>query len=267
MNIPTTRQLVDLSGKKFLVIGGARTLGHDMATALAEFGAEGIVTSRNEASAVTAAQKISAATGSTIHGLALDAGDESAVRAGIASAIATLGRIDILINNVGGGIKAEPRLEIRPLEAWEAVQRVNVTAPFLVCKHVAPGMIAQRSGSIINIASIAGLIGRDRRVYPAEMPAQSIDYAAAKGAIIAMTRDLAAYLGPHGVRANVISPGGFERGQPPAFIHAYSDKTPLRRMGRDGVDLKGAAVFLASEAAAFVTGHNLVVDGGFSTWQ
>ncbi|MEO6906909.1 MAG: SDR family oxidoreductase [Abditibacteriaceae bacterium] len=98
-------------------------------------------------------------------------------------------------------------------------------------------------------------------------PPQPIDYAAAKAAIIGMTKDLAAYLGPNGIRVNAISPGGFERGQPEKFIEAYSDKTPLKRMGRDGIDLKGAAVFLASEASAYVTGHNLVVDGGFSMWQ
>jgi NAD(P)-dependent dehydrogenase (short-subunit alcohol dehydrogenase family) len=128
-------------------------------------------------------------------------------------------------------------------------------------------MKKQGSGSIINIASIAGIIGRDRRVYPVEMPMQSTDYAAAKAGVIGLTRDLAAYLGPAGVRVNAISPGGFERGQLKEFIEAYSDKTPLRRMGRDGIDIKGAILFLSSEASAYVTGHNLVVDGGFTICQ
>lgn len=109
--------------------------------------------------------------------------------------------------------------------------------------------------------------GRDRRVYPEGMAPQPIDCAAAKAAIIEMTKDGAAFLEPDGIRVNVISPDGFERGQPEKFIEAYSDKTPMKRMGRDGIDLKGAAVFLASEASTYVTGHNLVVGGEFSMWQ
>ena len=99
------------------------------------------------------------------------------------------------------------------------------------------------------------------------MNGQPIDYAAAKAGIIGMTKDLAGLLSPMGICVNAISPGGFERGQPAGFIRDYSDRTPLGRMGRDGLDLKGAAVFLASAASDYVTGHNLVVDGGFSIWH
>lgn len=271
MRHPTVRQLFDLTGKKFLVVGGARTLGFDMALALAEAGAGGVVTSRSLEQAVAAAAKLTELTGGTVHGLALDAGDESSVQTGVAATIERVGQIDILVNNVGGGgggaKSASAKFEERPLAAWETMQRTNVTAPFLVCKHVAAGMIARRSGSIINVASIAGLVGRDRRMYPEGMTPQPVDYAAAKAAVIGFTTDLAGYLGPKGVRVNVISPGGFERGQPRAFIEAYSDRCMLGRMGRDGVDLKGSVVFLASEASAYVTGHNLVVDGGFSSWK
>lgn len=271
MNPPSARQLFDLSGKKFLVVGGARNLGCDMAMALAEFGADGVVTSRTQAAAAAAAEKISRATGRTVHGLALDASEESSVQAGVAAALQRLEWIDILINNAGGGgggAKMDSAaIEKRPLEAWETVQRLNVTAPFLVCKHVVAGMIGRHSGSIINIASVAGLVGRDRRVYPEGMMPQPVDYAAAKAAVIGFTTDLAGYLGPRGIRVNAISPGGFERGQPPAFVAAYAERCMLGRMGRDGIDLKGAAVFLASDASAYVTGHNLVVDGGFSRWK
>ncbi len=266
---PTLPQLFDLTGKVFLVAGGARNLGRDMALALAQAGADGILTSRDTASAEATAQEISASTGRRIIGLSLDATDEEDIARVFAAALAQFGQLDILINSVGGGgggAKGAPvALEERPREAWDSLQEANVTAPFLLCKHAARTLSA--GGSIINIASIAGIVGRDRRVYPAGMPPQPIDYAAAKAAIIGMTRDMAAYLGPRGIRVNAISPGGFERGQPQEFIEAYSDKTPLKRMGRDGIDLKGAAVFLASEASAYVTGHNLVVDGGFSIWQ
>ena len=126
-------------------------------------------------------------------------------------------------------------------------------------------MVQQRQGKIINIASIAALVGRDRRMYQCDgMTEQPVDYAAAKAGILGMTRDLAAVLAPYRINVNAISPGGFERGQPAEFVEAYCDRTPLGRMGRDGMDLKGEALFLASQASDYVTGQNLVVDGGFS---
>lgn len=269
--MPTTRELFDLTGRKFLVVGGARTLGRDMALALAESGADGVVTSRRADAAVTAAAEIATATGCQVHGLGLDATNEDEVRTAVASAVARLGRIDILINTVGGGGggtgRAAPQLERRTLKVWEAIQRVNVTALFLVCREIVPLMQARGAGSIINVASIAGGLGRDRRIYPAGMTPQSVDYATAKAAVIGFTVDLAGLVGPHGIRVNAISPGGFERSQPAAFVAAYADRTMLGRMGRDGVDLKGAAVFLASDASAYVTAHNLIVDGGFSRWK
>jgi NAD(P)-dependent dehydrogenase (short-subunit alcohol dehydrogenase family) len=271
MPTPTARELFDLTGRKFLVVGGARTLGYDMALALAESGADGVVTSRQPAAAAEAAARIGAATGRTIHGLGLDACDETAVQTAVGSTRQLLGRIDILITTVGGGGggsgSASARIEERPLAIWESIQRTNVTAPFLVCKHVVPVMQEKGAGSIILVASVAGLVGRDRRIYPAGMTPQSVDYATAKAAVIGFTTDLAACLGPQGIRVNAISPGGFERGQPREFVAAYSDRCMLGRMGRDGVDLKGAAVFLASDASAYITGHNLVVDGGFSCWK
>lgn len=267
--MPTIQQLFNLTDKIFLVAGGARNLGRDMATALAEAGADGIITSRDATSAQTTAREISKETGQKVLSLSLDATVETDVERVFAETIKTMGRLDILINCVGGGgggaKGASTTLEDRPRAAWDSLQEANVTAPFLLCKHAA--RVMGEGGTIINIASIAGIIGRDRRVYPEGMPAQPIDYAAAKAAIIGMTKDMAAYLGPRGIRVNVISPGGFERGQPQKFIEAYSDKTPLKRLGRDGIDLNGAVVFLASEASAYVTGHNLVVDGGFSIWQ
>ncbi len=266
---PTIQELFDLTGKVFLVAGGARNLGRDMAMALAEAGANGVITSRNENNAMTTANEISGATGQKILGLSLDATMENDVVRVFNSIAQNLGEIDILVNSVGGGASqgASTRFEEQPLNEWELLHLANLTAPYLLCKHAAARMKKQGSGSIINVASIAGIIGRDRRVYPPEMAPQSVGYASAKAGVIGLTMDLAAYLGPDGVRVNVISPGGFERGQPQSFIKAYSDKVPLRRMGRDGIDVKGAVLFLASEASAYVTGHNLVVDGGFTICQ
>ena len=122
-------------------------------------------------------------------------------------------------------------------------------------------------GSVINIASMAGVVGRDRRIYSEGMTPNPVAYSAAKAGVIGLTYDVAAYLGPYGIRVNAVSPGGFERNQPGNFIRDYSDLTMLRHMGRQGRDLKGVVVFLASDAAGYITGHNLLVDGGFTRYK
>lgn len=262
----TIHELFNLAGKVFIVAGGARDLGRDMAFALAEAGGDGVLTSRNKSSAEKTSLEISSKTDRKVLGLPLDATIEENIEEVIENTLKEYGRIDVLVNCVGGGASAgsTTKFEERRLTDWEDLHKTNLNSIFLLCKHVVPVMKKQGAGSIINIASIAGITGRDRRVYTDGMAAQSVDYASAKSAIIGLTRDLAAYLGPDGIRVNAISPGGFEREQPQSFIKSYSDKTPLRRMGRDGVDIKGAILFLSSDASAYVTGHNLVVDGGFT---
>ena len=125
------------------------------------------------------------------------------------------------------------------------------------------GSVARLNG----YARYGALVGRDRSVYLGGITPQPIDYAAVKAGVLGFTRDLAAYVGDDNIRVNAISPGGFLRKQPKEFIDAYSKKCVLGRMGHERKDLKGAVVYLASEASAYVTGHNLVVDGGFTVWQ
>lgn len=263
------QELFSLKEKVFLVAGGAHNLGRDISFALAEAGARGILTSRNGESANNTAKEIATATQMKIIGLPLNAMDEGQVKGVFEALINSFGRLDILVNCVGGGAlqRASAKFEEYPLDAWESMHNVNLRTVFLMCRQATSIMKAQRTGSIINIGSIAGIIGRDRRVYPPDMVPQAIGYASAKSAVIGFSRDLAAYLGPFGIRVNTISPGGFERNQPDSFIRSYSDKVPLKRMAKDGIDIKGAALFLASDASSYVTGHNLVVDGGFTTWQ
>ena len=145
---------------------------------------------------------------------------------------------------------------------------VNLNGVFYCSKHtVAKAMKPRQSGVIVNIGSTAGIIGKDRRMYAGTtMGGATLDYHAAKGAVVNMTRDMAVYLAPDNIRVNCISPGGFERGQAANFIDAYSETVPMRRMGVDRKEMKGAVVFLASEASSYITGHNLVVDGGLSAW-
>ncbi len=262
--------LFDLTGKVAVVIGGARDLGHDMAEALAEAGCDILLTSRTASQAREAAERLAAMTGRDARGEALDVRDYSAVEALAQQAFAWKGQVNILVNNVGGTPPGSPGpLFDRTPEDMEALIALNLTGPLFCCKAFGQPMAEQGSGKIVNISSIAGLVGRDRRMYAQNgLSGQPIDYAAAKAGVLGMTRDLAALLAPRGVCVNAIAPGGFGRqGMDEGFVESYADRTPLGRMGRDGYDLKGAVLYLASPASDYVTGQTLVVDGGFSMWQ
>lgn len=265
----SVKELFDLQGKVAVVIGGARDLGYDMAEVLADAGCNVLITSRSQESADTAVNKLQNLYDVSVMGVALDITDHTQVHALATQAGKWQGHVDILINNAGGGLGLLPtNLFERKPEHMSQLINTNLTGTLFSCQAFGPIMVEQKSGSIINIASIAGMLGRNRKMYQKSgLSEQPIDYAAAKAGIIGLTKDLAGFLSPYGVRVNAISPGGFERNQPKAFIDAYSDRTPIGRMGKDGLDLKGAALFLASPASDYVTGHNLVVDGGFSIWH
>jgi gluconate 5-dehydrogenase len=270
MSYPTIHELFDLSDQVALVTGGACNLGFDMALALAEAGADIAITSRSEESAQQSARVIAQQTGRRAAGFACDVRFEDQVSELVAAVIAAFGRIDILVNNAGN-VSSTPEnkpLEQRPVEEWEFTVDVNMKGVFLVSKHVvAEAMKPAYRGVIINLGSVAGMGGKDHRVYHGtHMGGVTIDYAASKGGVINMTREMACALAQYGIRVNCISPGGFERGQPEPFIQQYSHLVPMGRMGEDGKEMKGPVVFLASEASSYVTGINLPVDGGMMAW-
>ena len=253
------KKMFSLEGKLALVSGGAQNFGAEIACGLREMGAEVIITSRHAEKVQAAAQA-----GGYIPEV-LDLTDETSVADLFARIKERFGRLDILVNNAGGHTpEATGILETEPLSAWKTFIDANLTGTFLMLREYARLMMKQKHGSVINIASISSLVGRDRTVYPPGMTPNPFAYTAAKAGVIGLTYDAAAYLGPYGIRVNAISPGGFERNQPEEFIKAYSARTMLGRMGEGGLDLKGAVAFLASDAARYVTGHNLYVDGGFS---
>lgn len=270
MGFPRVQELFDLTGRVAFVTGGARNLGYDMALALAEAGADVVITSRALSNAEKSAAQISEAAGRRTLPLQLDVTKEDEVEAAVDACLKEFDRMDILVNNAGNVVSTPETAPIhkRPFEEWMNTIDVNLTGVFLCSKHVlAKAMIPARSGNIINIGSICGVIGRDRRVYEGtDMGGTTIDYEAAKGGVIAMTRDMAVYLAQYHIRVNCISPGGFFRNQPETFVKAYSDATPMGRMGIDGLEMKGAVVFFASEASSYCTGQNLVLDGGFTSW-
>jgi len=266
----TIHDMFNLSGQVACVTGGARHLGFDMASVLAEAGCDLVITSRQLAHAEAAAEKLRVNYGREVLPLALDVADPAQVKTLAQQAAAWKGRVDILINNSGGSPGPGSNLFERTPEEIRELIGVNLLGTLYCAQEIGRLMVKRRRGKIINIASIAGVLGRDRRVYERlQMRGQPVDYTAAKAGIVGLTRDLAALLSPQGVHVNCISPGGFARENlSPEFIKAYSDRTPLGRMGQQGsADLKGAALFLASAASDYVTGHNLVVDGGFTIWQ
>lgn len=263
---PHVMDLYRLDGRVAMVTGGARNLGLDMAEALAEAGAQVAITSRDPDKARSVADAIAGATEKTVRAYRLDVTDEHQIVGVVAQVIKDFGALDILVNNAGNVQNSAP-LEQRKLDDWNYTFATNSTGTFLCAREAAKHMIERKTGAIINIASISGMIGKERSVYEGtDMVGVTIDYSAAKGSVVNMTRDLACYLGKYGIRVNSISTSGFERGQPESFLTRYKRQHPLGRIGEDGKDIKGAVVYLASEAAAWVTGHNLVLDGGFSAW-
>ena len=261
--------MFDLKGRVAMVTGGARTLGYDGACVLAAAGADLIITSRKLDQAKSTAETICKNYGVDVLPLALDQTLFDQVQTAASQAIAWKGQVDVLLNNAGGGTGNSPAILFeRDPHDIEKMIHLNLTGALWCCREVGRHMAKRHSGKIINIASIAGLLGRDRKMYERnQMLGQPVDYAGAKAGVIGMTKDLAALKAPQGLYVNVISPGGFERDLSDGFVKDFSERTALGRMGRDGIDLKGAILFLASAASDYVVGQNLVVDGGFEIWH
>ena len=250
-----TKQLFDLTGRVAIVTGGSIGLGRQMAEGLAEMGANIVLCARKKQRCEQAAGEL-AKLGVQTLALGCDVKNPDQIREVVGETISRFGHIDILINNAGTSWGA-PVEEMR-LEHWNKVIETNLTGTFLFSQAVGNCMAAQRRGKIINIASVAGLRG-------APPAFQAIGYHASKGGVIAFTKDLACKWGVHNVQVNAIAPGWFPTNMSQIVIErnrdAFLKKIPLGRFGNDQ-DLKGGAVFLASDASNFVTGHVLVVDGG-----
>jgi len=267
MHGTSSRPLFALNGRTIAVTGGAEGLGRCMSEALANAGADIIVTSRTLRRATRAAAEISGTFGGGALGVRLDQCDPASVARFARTAWAWHGRIDVLLNNAGGHAgSGRTDLFRRSWQAIDATITTNLTGVLYCCQQVGVLMARQGFGKIINVASISGLIGRSRAIYHRNKVREpAVDYAAAKAGIIGLTRDLAACLAPYHIQVNTLSPGGFDRGRAPkSFVVDFGRLTPLGRMGRPVDELNGAIVFLASSASDYVTGHNLVVDGGFS---
>ncbi|WCK56828.1 SDR family oxidoreductase [Aneurinibacillus sp. Ricciae_BoGa-3] len=249
-------QLFDLKGKTAIVTGGGRGLGEQIASALSEAGANVVVCSRKIDACVEVSERLKE-NGVRTMALSLDVSNPDDIQRVVDTTMNEFGRIDILFNNSGTSW-GTPSFEM-PLDKWNMVMNVNATGTFLMCQAVGRIMKEQGGGKIINIASVAGLGGVDERVMDA------VGYHASKGAVIALTKDLAVKWAKHNIHVNAIAPGFFPTKMTKGVLamgqNHILDQIPIGRYGSDS-ELKGAALFLASPASNFVVGHVLVVDGG-----
>ena len=263
------KQLFDLTGRVAIITGGSIGLGRQMAEGLAEMGADLVLCARKEERCHQAAEELQQL-GVKAIALGCDVKNPDSIQEMVEATLSQFGRIDVLINNAG--ISWGAPVEDMRFEDWNKVIETNLTGTFLCAQAVGKVMIRQgrgdkgasrnSAGKIINIASVAGLGGA-----PAELPA--IGYHASKGGVISFTKDLACKWASHNIQVNAIAPGWFPTHMSNRVLEHHEElflsHIPLRRFGNEH-DLKGAAVFLASAASNYVTGHVLVVDGGQSAW-
>jgi NAD(P)-dependent dehydrogenase (short-subunit alcohol dehydrogenase family) len=266
-----------LKGRVAIITGGAGLLGVRHGEAIAAAGGVAVLADLSEADAVDRAREIENATGAQALGLSCDVTRRESVEALLAAVTTRFGRVDILVNNAANNPKVErpgrdfSRLENFPLEQWAADVAVGLTGPFL-CAQVIGGVLArQRHGVIVNISSEYGVIAPDQRLYRRDgvaedqQPVKPVSYTVVKAGLHGLTLYLATYWATAGVRVNTITLGGVENAQPAEFLERAASRIPMGRMARPH-DFQGALVYLCSDAAAFVTGANLVVDGGKTIW-
>jgi len=254
------KDLFSCNGKVAVVTGGAGLIGREMVKGFFDFGATVYIVDTNEQKARELA------TDPRIRVLSMDMASEDGVRSAIGSVIDEAGKVDILVNSAyprtrDWGLKFEKI----PFPSWNTNVTTQLGGTFICCQVVAEAMKERGGGSIINMASTYGVVAPDFSIYDGTEMTMPAAYSAVKGGIITFTKYLASYYAKHKVRVNAISPGGIFDNQNPAFVEKYNKKTPLGRMAQPS-EMVGGALFLASEASAYVTGHNLMIDGGWTAW-
>jgi NAD(P)-dependent dehydrogenase (short-subunit alcohol dehydrogenase family) len=264
MTEPTIQNLFDLTGKVALITGGSGYLGGAFSRALAEGGASVVIASRAKERAEQVAANLPSPNGAAHFGVQLDQLDEESLNAGFDAAVEAAGQVDILINN---GQQGHP-LDLTDVtgEAFSEDLK-NATGYFLLARRFRDHVVSRKAhGSVVMIGSMYGVVGSYPDAYEDICTASPVQYHALKGGIIHMTRHLACYWARDGVRVNCLSPGPFPSEKAPReMVERLKTKLPMRRMGEPH-ELKGSLILLASDAGTYITGQNLLVDGGWTAW-
>lgn len=269
------QQLFSLKNKNAIITGAMGILGKRFCSGLAEFGANVALVDLDQDAVDKFALELSDDYGIKAVGIACDISSPESVRNMVAKSVIELGEVNILHNNAAGKSNDLDAFfapfEEYSLEQWREIMSVNIDGMFLVAQAVGKQMVVQgKGGSIIQTASIYGIMAPDQRIYEGSFylgrqintPAV---YSASKAAVVGLTKYLATYWSEKGIRVNTLTPGGVESGQNQDFKRNYSARIPLGRMAeRD--EMVGALIYLASDASSYVTGHNLIVDGGLQAW-
>lgn len=270
----------DLTGRAAVITGGAGMLGMEHAAAIAAAGGHVVIADLSEEGVVESAKKITHDFGIEAVGVVVDVTSKAQVEEMVATVVRKFGRIDVLINNAaltvkGGGTTASDYFapfEDYPLDLWEKALEVNLTGAFLCCQAIGRQMVAQGSGVVLNIASDVGNISPDHRIYEGVVSPHTgqpfntpIAYATTKAALINFTRYLATYWASSGIRVNCLSPGGVFAEHDPHFVKQLTSRIPLGRMA-NADEYREAVLFLVSDASSYMTGGNLIIDGGRTAW-
>ena len=263
------KTLMDLSGRRALITGGAGHLGQVMAAALMECGAEVLIADLTTERAREAAERLMAEQGGRARWVGGDLEQPEGTDDMVRFVEREWGRLDILVNNaafVGTSSLTgwNVPFDEQSYESWCRAVQVNLNSVFQVTRRMKPFLMRSEAASVINILSIYGICGPDLRLYEGLAMNNPAAYGAGKAGLLQFTRYCASCFAP-AIRVNAITPGGIFRNQDPRFVERYADRTPMRRMAKEE-DFKGAIVYLASDLSAYVTGQNLVVDGGWTVW-
>ena len=262
------KKLFDLTGKVVIITGAAGMLGSRYAYGLSKQGANVVLADINFSECKKIEKDIKNSFETNPYSIKLDLTKIKSIESMVSNVLKKYSKIDVLINNAA--YQGNPKIrtagfEKLSLDIWQQAIDVNLTGVFLCCQNIGKQMLKQKSGNIINIASTYGLVGPDQRIYGKSGQNSAAFYAATKSAILNLTRYLSAYWQRTGIRVNTFSPGGVENKQETDFIKKYSSRTPLKRMARKD-EYVGSLIFLASDASSYMTGSNLVVDGGWTAW-
>ena len=261
--------LFDLTGRVAVITGGAGLLAAEHAIALAAYGAKIVMADLNEEKCKQSVEILSK---DGVQGFAMecDVTKKESWEKLLSEVVNQFGKVDILINNAGftnqsKSANFDASFENFPLEDWNAIMNVNLTGTFLGCQVIGKHMLQNGKGSIVNIASLYGVVSPNHKIYPGTGISQPVAYSVSKHGVVALTKYLATLWAEKGVRVNALTPGGIFNNHEGLFLERFKQLNPIGRMS-EKTELRGGIVYLASDASSHVVGHNLIIDGGWTAW-